>query len=190
MRQLKIVAYWTKDILIFLIIQLIIALVFIRLQIFHEYRNTDIILAIIIAGIPFYLITKLYKGIKHIQLLRLLSKVKDKQWVKPAPTGSVVTALILSIISLIFEIIGAMNIFRQYKVIIDYTQISVQQPDIIAGIIFMIAGFTLSIVVVGMRRYNIINSISMIMYISIRTFIAVYILAISIIMLITVIAVF
>ena len=168
MRQLKIVAYWTKDILIFLIIQLIIALVFIRLQIFHEYRNTDIILAIIIAGIPFYLITKLYKG----------------------PTGSVVTALILSIISLILEIIGAMNIFRQYKVIIDYTQISVQQPDIIAGIIFMIAGFTLSTVVVGMRRYNIINSISMIMYISIRTFIAVYILAISIIMLITVIAVF
>lgn len=83
-----------------------------------------------------------------------------------------------------------MNIFRQYKVIIDYTQISVQQPDIIAGIIFMIAGFTLSTVVVGMRRYNIINSISMIMYISIRTFIAVYILAISIIMLITVIAVF
>lgn len=74
MRQLKIVAYWTKDILIFLIIQLIIALVFIRLQIFHEYRNTDIILAIIIAGIPFYLITKLYKGIKHIRLLRLLSK--------------------------------------------------------------------------------------------------------------------
>ena len=123
------------------------------------------------------MITKLYKGIKHIQLLRLLSKVKDKQWVKPAPTGSVVTALILSIISLILEIIGAMNIFRQYKVIIDYTQISVQQPDIIA-------------VVVGMRRYNIINSISMIMYISIRTFIAVYILAISIIMLITVIAVF
>ena len=54
----------------------------------------------------------------------------------------------------------------------------------------MIAGFTLSTVVVGMRRYNIINSISMIMYISIRTFIAVYILAISIIMLITVIAVF
>lgn len=90
---------------------------------------------------------------------------------------------------MIFEIIGAMNILRQYKVIIDYTQISVQQPDIIAGIIFMIAGFTLS-TVVGMRRYNIINSISMIMYISIRTFIAVYILAISIIMLITVIAVF
>lgn len=99
-----------------------------------------------------------YKQYNHSEkggLLRLLSKVKDKQWVKPASTGSVVTALIL-IISLIFEIIGEMNIFRQYKVIIDYTQISVQQPDIIAGVIFMIAGFTLSTIVVGMRRYNII----------------------------------
>jgi hypothetical protein len=190
MRQLKAAAYWTKDILIFLIIQLIIALVIIRLQIFNEYRTKAIILAIIIAGIPFYLVAKLYKGIKHLRLLRLLSKVKDKQWVKPAPTGSVVTALILSFISLIFQIIGAMNIFRQYKVIIDYTQISIQQPDIIAGIIFMIAGFTLSTIVVGMRRYNIINSISMIMYISIRTFIAVYILAIGILMLITLIIAF
>lgn len=92
--------------------QLIIGMTFTRLQIFHEYSNIEIILAIIIAGLPFYLITKLYKVIKHIKLFRLLNKVKDKQWIKPTPTGNVLTALILSIISLIFEIIGAVNIFR------------------------------------------------------------------------------
>lgn len=54
----------------------------------------------------------------------------------------------------------------------------------------MIAGFTLSTIVVGMRQCNIINSISMIIYISIRTFIAVYILAIGILMLITVVTAF
>lgn len=190
MKQLKIVTYWTKDILIFLSMQLIIGMTFIRLQIFHEYSNIEIILAVIIAGLPFYLIAKLYKVIKHIRLLRLLNKVKDKQWIKPTPTGNVLTALILSIISLIFEIIGAVNIFRQYKITIDYTQISVQQPDIIAGIIFMIAGFILSTIVVGMRRYNIINSISMIMYISIRTFIALYILVVIILTMLTFVALF
>ncbi len=87
-------------------------------------------------------------------------------------------------------IIGAVNIFRQYKITIDYTQISVQQPDIIAGIIFMIAGFILSTIVVGMRRYNIINSISMIMYISIRTFIALYILVVIILTMLTFVALF
>lgn len=108
MRQLQAAAYWTKDILIFLIIQLIIALDIIRLKIFNEYRTKDIILAITITLTPFWLAAKLYKRIKY---LRSLSEVKDKQWVKPAPTGSVVTALILSFISLIFQIIGAMNIF-------------------------------------------------------------------------------
>ncbi len=83
MKQLKIVTYWTKDILIFLSMQLIIGMTFIRLQIFHEYSNIEIILAVIIAGLPFYLIAKLYKVIKHIRLLRLLYKVKDKHWIKP-----------------------------------------------------------------------------------------------------------
>ena len=57
---------------------------------------------------------------------------------------------------------------------------SVQQPDTITGIIFMIAGFIISTIVAGMRRYNIVNLISMILYISIRTFIALYILVVII----------
>ena len=55
-----------------------------------------------------------------------------------------------------------------------------QQPDTITGIIFMIAGFIISTIVAGMRRYNIVNLISMILYISIRTFIALYILVVII----------
>lgn len=66
MRQLQAAAYWTKDILIFLIIQLIIALAIIRLQIFNEYRTKDIILEITITLTPFYLATKLYKRIKPL----------------------------------------------------------------------------------------------------------------------------
>ena len=68
MKPLKIVTYWTKDILIFLSMQLIIGMAFIRPQIFHEYSNIEIILAVILAGLPFYLITKLYKKLKAVIL--------------------------------------------------------------------------------------------------------------------------